>query len=1318
MPLKKILFRPGVNRENTRYASESLGSVNSGTQVVGGWYECDKVRFRAGTPEKIGGWQRISPKFFLGVCRSLWNWITLGGLNLLGVGTNLKFYIERGGAYFDVTPFQSYTGANATGSIDGLSGTASIGATGTGSIGATGTGYVGAIVTGALGSTNTSSIGFKCTADIATTTMTVSSVAEGVLSVGDIISGTGVTVGTKITALGTGTGGVGTYTVSASQTVSSTTITGNSIVLNVASVAGGTLYVGDTVLGTGVTAGTQIVALGTGTGGTGTYTLNYYQQIASSTLTTQSNQLKISAVSSGNLNLGDSITGTGVASGTFVTGFTTKFVGTASISSTTMTISAVTSGSVSVGDIVTGAGVVAGTTISSFGSGSGGVGTYNISISQTTASTTISTYSNGVGVYTVNNYQTVASTTLTTQSNELVVTAVSNGVYNIGDTVSGTGVTSGTTITGFTEKFSGTGSIGFQATGSITGTTLNIIGIVGGIVSVGDTITGTGITAGTTITALGTGSGSTGTYTVDNSQTVGFETITGTSVVLNVTAATLGALVVGDILSGQGVTANTKIATFSTGTGGIGKYTVNNAQRFVPQTITTYSNTTGTYTISASQNVASTTLTTTSTYLNISAVAGGIFSLGDALSGTGVTSGTTVISYGTATGGIGSYGISIAQTVSPTTISATSNVLNVTAVSSGSISVGNVVQGTGVTSGTTITAFGTGTGGVGTYVVSASQLVASTAITTLSTTLRITAVSYGIIEVGQTVSGSGVTSGTTITALGTGTGGIGTYTVSTAQRVPSTALNLLNAVTFAATNGSSVVRVTTPASGMVTGGYVVFSGAVGLGGNITAEILNQEYVITYVDATHFDITVSVVANSSDSGNGGPDTIAAYEVSPGPAYVVPIDGWGAGKWGTGKWGEGTQSNSTIRLWSQANFGENLLFAPRGGGMYYWIAANGLANRGVLVSSLPGADAEVPSVVNFVFVSDASRFAFAFGCDDYASDVLNPMLIRWSDQEDVTKWTPSATNQAGSLQLSHGSEIVSAIQARQEVVVFTDSSVYSLQYVGTPVVWASQLLGDNISILGQNAVALASGIVYWMGVDKFYKYDGRVQTLRCDLRNHVFSDINLSQSAQVFASTSEGFNEVWWFYCSKNSFTVDKYVVYNYLEDIWYYGTMARTAWLDSGLRDYPVAATYEYNLVDQESGVDDNTTADTVAINSYISSSEFDIDDGHNFGFIYRILPDLTFRNSTGNNTPQVTMTLIPLQNSGAGYNSPQSEGGSSYATIQRIATAPVEEFTGQVFVRVRGRQMVFKVEGNQIGTQWQLGAPRIDIKADGRRGNS
>ena len=525
---------------------------------------------------------------------------------------------------------------------------------------------------------------------------------------------------------------------------------------------------------------------------------------------------------------------------------------------------------------------------------------------------------------------------------------------------------------------------------------------------------------------------------------------------------------------------------------------------------------------------------------------------------------------------------------------------------------------------------------------------------------------------------------------------------------------------FVATNGSAIITVTDTAHGGVTGDFVTFSGAASLGGNITAAVLNAEYQITVVNANSYTFTASATANATDasgSPGGGASVVAAYQINVGPEYAIPLTGWGAGAWGAGLWGTGGSSTSSLRLWSQSNFGEDLLLNPRGGGLYYWDQTNGLGTRAVLVSSIMGADADVPSVVLSVFVSDASRFVFAFGCDDYSSSTLNPMLIRWSDQESILTWTPAPTNQAGSLQLSHGSEIVTAIQARQEIVVFTDSAIYSLQYVGPPVVWASQLLGDNVSIIGPNAVCLASGVVYWMGVDKFYKYDGRVQTLRCDLRQYIFSDINLTQASQVFAGTNEGFNEAWWFYCSAGSNTVDKYVVYNYLEDIWYYGTMERSAWLDSGLRNYPLAATYINNLVNHELGVDDNATATTTAISALIGSSEFDIDDGHNFGFIWRVLPDLTFRGSTSG-TPQCTMTLIPFENSGSGATNPRSTANTSNASIQRIATAPIEEFTGQVYIRVRGRQLIFQMESALIGTTWQLGAPRIDIKQDGRRGNS
>jgi hypothetical protein len=508
-------------------------------------------------------------------------------------------------------------------------------------------------------------------------------------------------------------------------------------------------------------------------------------------------------------------------------------------------------------------------------------------------------------------------------------------------------------------------------------------------------------------------------------------------------------------------------------------------------------------------------------------------------------------------------------------------------------------------------------------------------------------------------------------------------------------------------DGTTTVTVADTAHGAITGDFVTFSGVTGT----YASVLNAQFQITVVNANSYTITTpSVVAAGA---TGGSAVSAAYQINTGPAFVAPLVGWGAGTWGAGTWGTGGTSNSTLRLWSQANFGEDLIFGPRGGAMYYWDATSGVGTRAVELSTLAGASG-VPTVQNFIFVSDINRFVFAFGCNDYGSVVQDPMLIRWSAQESAVNWTPAATNQAGSLRLSHGSELVSAIQTRQELVVFTDSALYSLQYNGSELVWGAQLLGDNLSIVGQNAVAVGSGVVYWMGVDKFYAYDGRVQTLPCDLRRYVFQDFNQTQAQQVFAGTNEGFNEVWWFYCSANSTTVDRYVVFNYLEKIWYYGALARTAWLDSGLQDYPIAATYSNNLVQHENGVDDNTTGTPIAIEAYIESSEFDIEDGQNFGFVWRMLPDVTFTGSTAQN-PSAVMTLIPMKGSGSGFNDPQSEGGSSSASVTRTATVPIEQFTNIVYIRVRGRQMIMKMASTGLGVTWQLGHPRIDVRMDGRR---
>jgi hypothetical protein len=513
---------------------------------------------------------------------------------------------------------------------------------------------------------------------------------------------------------------------------------------------------------------------------------------------------------------------------------------------------------------------------------------------------------------------------------------------------------------------------------------------------------------------------------------------------------------------------------------------------------------------------------------------------------------------------------------------------------------------------------------------------------------------------------------------------------------------------FATTINSPIVTVTDTVTTLVTNSYVTFSGATAVGG-LT---LNGNYLLTLITSTTYTIDAGVDATSTATG-GGASVLAEYEIPAGAEIEVSTSGWGAGAWGIGTWGIGSTSVTPLRLWSQVNFGQDLLFNPRGGGLYIWTVTGGVSARGVLVSSTIGA-AAVPTVINSIFVSDVSRFVFALGCNDIAVAEIDPLLIRWSDQEDVTNWSPASVNQAGSIRLSHGSKIVTSVQSRQEIVVWTDTSVYSLQYVGAPIVWGTSLVGDNTSIVSQNSAVYANGVSYWMGVDKFYKYDGRVQTLRCDLRQYIYGDLNYTQLQQVCCGSNEGFNEIWWFYPSANSLVNDKYAVYNYLDDIWYYGLLGRTAWLDSSVNTGPIAATYSNNIVVHETGNDDGTGVATEPITSFITSAEFDLEDGHSFAFVWRVLPDITFRGSTGE-SPAVTMYLYPLKNSGSGYTNPPSVGGENNAAVIRTAVLPVEEFTGQIFTRVRGRQLSIKVESTALGTTWQLGSPRIDIRPDGRR---
>ena len=534
--------------------------------------------------------------------------------------------------------------------------------------------------------------------------------------------------------------------------------------------------------------------------------------------------------------------------------------------------------------------------------------------------------------------------------------------------------------------------------------------------------------------------------------------------------------------------------------------------------------------------------------------------------------------------------------------------------------------------------------------------------------------------------------------------------------------------TFAATNGSAVLTVTDAAHGCIVGDFVTYTLAVSLGGAITATVLNQErQIVSVPTANTYTINVTTLANASDTGNGGALTVANYQINIGSAIAIPIVGWGAGGWGLGTWGIGTTSNTELRIWSNDNYGQDLVIAPRNGEVYYWEASNGVTVRAKFLSALSTAAGfagdYVPNQTLEVSASSIQRFIICFGANPYVSGnpntTFNPMLVRWSDQDNQYEWVPAITNQSGEFPLSVGSTIITSINTRQEILIWTDSALYSMQYLGPPYIWGFNILMDNISIVSPNAAITINNVTYWMGVDKFYQYSGRVDTLPCSLRQYIFNDINIEQAFQVFSGSNEGYNEVWWFYCSTDSTAIDKYVIYNYLDKVWYYGSMSRTAWLDSSIRQYPMATNYDASAVTgrtlyHEASVDDVAGTTPVAIDAYIQSSDFDIGDGHNFGFVWRILPDINF-NGSNVDEPYVTMTVKPRQNSGAAYsasNSPEVQSADNYAVSRSYN---IQLFDGQVYTRIRGRQMAFRIESTELGVAWQLGSPRIDIRPDGKR---
>lgn len=534
--------------------------------------------------------------------------------------------------------------------------------------------------------------------------------------------------------------------------------------------------------------------------------------------------------------------------------------------------------------------------------------------------------------------------------------------------------------------------------------------------------------------------------------------------------------------------------------------------------------------------------------------------------------------------------------------------------------------------------------------------------------------------------------------------------------------------------GDATLTVADPSHGAFAGDFVTFSGAASLGADITAAILNQEYQIdTIVDSNSYKIKARAVATvdsitvdgvytptlvpaaSGDSGNGGGSIVAAYQVSTGLTSAVFGTGWGAGTWGRNTWGSAAALTLTdlMRIWTHDNFGEDLIINVKDNDIFFWdaSAANPLTTRATSLATratalgLTGA----PTIATKVLVSDLDRHVIAFGADPVGNiGTQDPLLIRFSDQKNAFDWTPTVDNSAGDLQLGSGSKIETAVETRQQILVFTDVSLYAMQFVGAPFTFGISMISENTTIRGPLAAVAVDDTVYWMGKNEFYVYNGGVQKLSCSVRDFVFSDFNENQSEKCFAALNSSFSEVWWYYPSATSEEIDKYVVYNYVQNIWYVGGLNRTAWIDRGVFNLPIAASTDSYLYNHETGADDGSTSPAQAITAFIESSQFDIGEGDQFSFVRKVIPDLTFRDSTAI-APAVNLTLQARNFPGGAY----LQTGASAVT--RSAVVPVEQFTQDANVRLRGRSMSLKVDSSATGVAWRLGAPRIEIRPDGRR---
>ena len=527
-----------------------------------------------------------------------------------------------------------------------------------------------------------------------------------------------------------------------------------------------------------------------------------------------------------------------------------------------------------------------------------------------------------------------------------------------------------------------------------------------------------------------------------------------------------------------------------------------------------------------------------------------------------------------------------------------------------------------------------------------------------------------------------------------------------------------DSITFAATDGSSTITVTDATHGAVQGDFVTIDGAASLGGNITAAVLNQEYEILTIPTTNtYTITAkdtagaTVTANSSDSGNGGSGVDGVYQINVGLDVYVPATGWGAGTWGAGTWGSSSPLGTLnqLRLWSHDNFGEDLLINVRGGGVYYWDESNGTSTRAVALSDLAGANLP-PTLALQTMVSDIDRHVICFGADPLNASgtartgAIDPMFIAFSDQENVAEWEPKITNTAGSLRLSSGSQIVGATRARQEILVWTDTALYSMTFIGQPFTFGVNLVNEGVGLVGPNAMINSPKGVFWMDKKGFYTYAGAVQKLPCSVEEHVFSNLNQTQSYQIFGFLNKEFSEVGWFYCSADVTVIDKYVTYNYEENVWMIGELSRTAWLDEGVFANPKATSSNY-LYNHELGNDNDGVAMT---NVFIESSDFDLGEGEEFQFISKIIPDVTFNGTGDTGATGQKVDLVLKKRNFPGESLTTGVTGACTSTTTKIDT------------RVRGRQAALRVQSDDtdttvLGVGFRLGATRIETQPDGKR---